>query len=574
MLTFCTANFAYWLWLDAGKIGSAQDSILGKSANGAFVNGLIEFIKTLGPARIAAMGAVAAILIGVFAFIIFRVTAPQMTTLYSELSLEDSGAIVNQLESLGTPFQLARDGSTILVPKEQVARLRMRLAEDGLPTGGSIGYEIFDRTDTLGATSFVQNINHLRALEGELSRTITAIDRIKAARVHLVIPERQLFQRDRRPPSASIVLKVRGSLGPGEIRAVQHLVATAVEGLKPERVSIVDEAGRLLADGVDGDAEGMVSSNLQERINGVEARLRNQVEEILNSVVGPGRARVRVAADVDFNRTTETKEVYDPDGQVVRSTQTKEEASSSTDPQGQVTVGNELPNAQANENNGVQQDQSSSTEEIVNYEISKSTKTEVVEAGRVKRLSVAVLVDGTYAPNADGDVVYTPRSQEELDRIAVLVRSAVGYDEQRGDVVEVINLQFAVPPQNDLTTEEAGLFEFTKDDILRFSELGVLLLISLLLLLFVVRPLLRRIVTPEETLPQELVIGPDGTLVAETEVPADEKDDDEDFQIEWLEEAKQQGALQASSIAKVGEMIADHPSEAVTIVRGWLDEAA
>jgi flagellar M-ring protein FliF len=539
-----------------------------------FVNGLIEFIKTLGPTRVAAMGAVAAILVGVFAFIIFRVTAPQMTQLYSDLTLEDSGAIVNQLESLGVPFELKRDGSTILVPGEQVARLRMRLAEDGLPTGGSIGYEIFDRTDTLGATSFVQNINRLRAIEGELSRTITSIDRINAARVHLVIPERQLFQRDRRPPSASIVLKVRGSLGPGEIRAVQHLVATAVDGLTPERVSIVDETGRLLASGTDNDQDGVVSSSLQERVVAVEARLRNQIEEILNSIVGPGRARVRVAADVDFNRTTETTETFDPEGQVVRSTQSKEEAASTVSGQNQVSVGNQLPNGNQDAGGTADRDDSSSTEEIVNYEISKSTKTEIVEAGRIKRLSVAVLVDGLYAPNENGDVVYSPRAQETLDRIAVLVRSAVGFDAERGDVVEVVNLQFATPPPADLTDDTSGLFEFTKSDIMRFAELGVLLLISLLLLLFVVRPLLRRIVTPEEKAPQELVIGPDGMLVAETEVPAEGADEEDEFRIEWLEEAKAQGAMQASSIAKVGEMIADHPTDAVTIVRGWLDEAA
>lgn len=538
------------------------------------MNGLVAFIRTMGPARIAAMGAVAAILVGVFAFIIFRVTAPQMTTLYGDLTLEDSGAIVNELESQGITYEITHNGSSILVPNEQVARLRMRLAENGLPTGGSIGYEIFDRTDTLGATSFVQNINHLRAMEGELSRTITSIDRIKAARVHLVIPERQLFQKDRRPPSASIVLNVRGSLGPGQIRAVQHLVATAVEGLSPERVSIVDETGRLLASGADSDEAGVVATSLQERVNGIETRLRNQVEEILNSIVGPGRARVRVAADVDFNRTTETVEKFDPEGQVVRSTQTKEEASSSTNPQNQVTVGNELPDAQANNTQNGPRDDSSSTEEIVNYEISKSTKTEIVEAGNIKRLSVAVLVDGTYVPNADGEATYTPRTQEELDRIAVLVRSAVGYEEARGDVVEVINLQFAAPPEPDLTPVADGLFDFTRSDLMRFAELGVLLLISLLLLLFVVRPLLRRIVAPEEALPQELIIGPDGTLVAETEVPKEEIDEEEDFRIEWLEDAKAEGALQASSIAKVGEMISDHPSEAVTIVRGWLDEAA
>lgn len=537
------------------------------------MNGLIEFIRALGPARIAAMGAVAAILVGVFAFIIFRVTAPQMTTLYSELALQDSASIVTQLESQAVQFELAREGSTILVPRDQVARLRMQLATEGLPTGGSIGYEIFDRTDTLGATSFVQNINHLRAMEGELSRTIGSLDRIKSARVHLVIPERQLFQRDRRPPSASIVLNVRGGLGPGEIRAVQHLVATAVDGLDPDKVSIVDEAGRLLASGAGSDEEGMVSATLQERTVAIEGRLRNQIEEILNSVVGPGRARVRVNADVDYNRMTETTETFDPEGQVVRSTQSKEEATENGREVGQVTVGNQLPNAPAGANADTAKDKSSLTEEIVNYEISKSTRTEVVEAGRVTRLSVAVLVDGTYGPDDNDNYIYTPRAQETLDRIAVLVRSAVGFDVERGDVVEVVNLQFAQPPQNDLMAEGDGLFDFTRDDILRFAELGVLFLIALLLLLFVVRPLLRRIVTPEEKQPQELVIGPDGTLVTDSEIPMDAEIEDE-FVIEWLEQAKLEGALQASSIAKVGSLIQDHPTDAVNIVRGWLDEQA
>lgn len=521
------------------------------------------------------MGAVAAILVGVFAFIIFRVTAPQMTQLYSELTLEDSGAIVNQLESLGVQYELRNGGATIMVPDEQVARLRMQLAEEGLPTGGSIGYEIFDRSDTLGATSFVQNINKLRAMEGELARTISSLSRIRSARVHLVIPERQLFQRDQRPPSASIVLNVRGSLGNGEIRAVQHLVAAAVDGLAPDHVSIVDETGRLLASGSDAGEDGVMSAALQEREVGIESRLRNQVEEILNSIVGPGRARVRVAADLDHNKITKTTETFDPEGQVVRSTQTKEEASSSVDGQDQVTVGNQLPNAQQNNNQGQgDRDDSSSTEEIVNYEISKATQTEIVEAGAVKRLSVAVLVDGTYAPNEDGDVVYTPRSQETLDRIALLVRSAVGFDEGRGDVVEVVNLQFALPPPADLTGEEPGLFEFTRSDIMRFAELGVLLLISVLLLFFVVRPLLRRIVTPEERVTQELVIGPDGTLIADSEAPADADEEEDEMRIEWLEEAKAAGAMQANSIQKVGEMISEHPTEAVTIIRGWLEEAA
>src|SRR5262250_655106 len=195
------------------------------------------------------MIAVTAALIGFFAFIIMRVTTPQMTTLFTDLSTEDSSAIIKDLERQAIPFEIKNDGAAIMVPKDKVTRLRMKLAEGGLPKGGGVGYEIFDKSDALGATSFVQNINHLRALEGELSRTIRALDRVQAARVHLVLPERPLFSRDKVEASASIVLKVRGTLEPQQVRAIRHLVASAVNGLKPERVSIVDEAGRLLADG-------------------------------------------------------------------------------------------------------------------------------------------------------------------------------------------------------------------------------------------------------------------------------------------------------------------------------------
>src|SRR4051794_27889263 len=183
------------------------------------------------------MAAVTLTLVGFFAFLILRVTAPQMTPLFTELSIEDSTAIVKDLERQGVPFELRNDGATIMVPKDKVPRLRMKLAESGLPKGGGIGYEIFDKSDALGATSFVQNINHLRALEGELSRTIRAIDRVQAARVHLVLPERPLFSREKAEASASIVVKVRGELEQQQVRAIRHLVASAVNGLKPQRIS-------------------------------------------------------------------------------------------------------------------------------------------------------------------------------------------------------------------------------------------------------------------------------------------------------------------------------------------------
>ena len=211
-----------------------------------------------------------------------------------------------------------------MVPKDQVPRLRMKLAESGLPKGGGVGYEIFDKSDALGATSFVQNINRLRALEGELARTIRGIDRVQAARVHLVLPERPLFSRDKADPSASIVLKMRGTLEPQQVRAIRHLVATAVTGLKPQRVSVVDETGRLLADGTADDGPGGVSAD--DRKVTFERRMREQVESIITSVVGPGRARVQLTADFDFNRITQTSDKFDPDGRVVRSSQTREES--------------------------------------------------------------------------------------------------------------------------------------------------------------------------------------------------------------------------------------------------------
>ena len=287
------------------------------------MQGFAAFLKTLGAARIAAMGAVTVALIGFFAFLMLRVTAPHMAPLFTDLSMQDSAIIVKDLERQAIPFELKHDGASILVPKDQITRVRMKLAESGLPKGGGVGYEIFDKSDTLGATSFVQNINHLRALEGELARTIRALHRVEMARVHLVLPERPLFSRDKVEPSASIVLKVRGSLDSQQVRAIRHLVASAVSGLKPERVSIVDETGRLLADGAAGDAG--VGGTADERQSAFERRLRDQIESIVTSVVGPGRARVQLTTEFDFNRVTQTSDRFDPEGRVVRSSQTREE---------------------------------------------------------------------------------------------------------------------------------------------------------------------------------------------------------------------------------------------------------
>jgi flagellar M-ring protein FliF len=534
------------------------------------LQGLVDFLKGLGASRLMAMIAVTAALIGFFAFVIMRVTTPQMTTLFTDLSLDDSSSIIKDLERQAIPYEIRNEGAVILVPKDKVTRLRMKLAEGGLPKGGGVGYEIFDKSDALGTTSFVQNINHLRALEGELARTIRGIDRIQAARVHLVLPERPLFSRETPEPSASIVVRVHGSLEQQQIRAIRHLVASSVNGLKPQRVSIVDETGNLLADGAATDIDQAVGD---ERRNAFEKRMRKQVEDIVSSVVGTGRARVQLSADFDYNKITQTSDKFDPEGRVLRSSQTREESSASAGDSGQVTVNNELPGNQ--NNNGAQaRDQSKKTEETNNYEISRTTKTEVTEAGRVNRISVAVLVDGAYSKNEKGELVYKERSKEELDRISALVRSAIGFDQKRGDQVEIVNLKFAEGPQAAPITEPTGflgMLQFTKDDIMYVIELGVMMLLGLVVLFMVVRPLVKKILASEElaaltnavTAPPEEIAkapGPAGLLPGGT--------------AHLIDVAQVQGQVHAQSVHRVGELAERNPNETAAIVRQWLSEAA
>jgi flagellar M-ring protein FliF len=521
-----------------------------------------------------AMVAVTTALIGFFAFVIMRVTTPQMTTLFTDLSAEDSSGIIKDLERQAIPFELRNDGAVIMVPKDKVTRLRMKLAEGGLPKGGGVGYEIFDKSDALGTTSFVQNINHLRALEGELARTIRAIDRIQAARVHLVLPERPLFSRETPEPSASIVVRVRGSLEPQQIRAIRHVVASAVSGLKPQRVSIVDEAGQLLADGASGDTDNAIGD---ERRAGFEKRMRNQVEAIVSSVVGAGRARVQLSADFDFNRTTETSDRFDPEGRVLRSSQTREESSATADNSGQVTVNNELPGSQRQENATPARDQSKKTEETNNYEISHTTKTEVTEAGRVNRISVAVLVDGNYSKNEKGEMVYQERSKDQLDRIAALVRSAIGFDQKRGDQVEVVNLKFAEAPAAVPIAEPTGLLgmlQFTKDDVMYVIELAVMMLLGLVVLFMVIRPLVKRILA-SEVIPSLANQGSvpaltDGSALAtgQSLVPGT------NATAQLIDVAQVQGQVHAQSVHRVGELAERNPNETASIVRQWLTESA
>jgi flagellar M-ring protein FliF len=551
---------------------------------GQGVNGVVEQFSKFGAARLAAMLVVTAALLGFFGYVIFRFSQPTMGLLYSDLTLQDAAQVVRELETRNIRYQTRADGQTILAPKDDIPRIRMELASKGLPAGGGVGYEIFDKGDAFSSTSFVQNINHLRALEGELTRTIRSIGRVQNARVHLVMPERKLFERDREPPRASIVLKLRGDLDAGQIRAIRHLVASAVEGLKPERVSIVDEGGRLLADGAQSEAmAGGVGAD--ERQTAIERRLKAQIEEIVASVVGSGRSRVQVNAQLEMNRVESRSETFDPESRVARSTQSRTESGVTNESREQgVSVGNELPGAQGQGGGAGPRETNNKNEEITNFEISRTTRTEVLEGGRLRRLSVAVLVDGVYQKPPTGEAAYQPRTQEELDRIGALVRTAIGFDRDRGDQVEIVNLRFAEAPSTP-ELKEVGMLQqllaFTKDDLLRAIELGVISLLTLIVLVTVVRPLLKQVLAPSN---DRRPGGPDsgeggggrdgmqplpgGSSPQLLTGPATNASPSE----RMIALAQISGQIKAQSVEKVGTMVQENPSDSVAVIRSWLYE--
>jgi flagellar M-ring protein FliF len=556
------------------------------------VKSILDIVNKLGPQRLVAMGAVTLALVGFFAFLLIRMSQPPMGVLFSELSMQDANTITRELDSKGVKYELRGDGQTVMVPRDSISRLRMEFASKGVPMGGTVGYEIFDKGDSFSSTTFVQGINQLRALEGELARTIRTIDRVQNARVHLAIPEKKLFQRDAQEPRASIVLKLRGELDAGQIRAIRHLAATAVHGLKPEKVSIVDESGRLLADGAGADAD--TAAIAADKQSSYERRLKGQVEEIVASVVGRGRARVQVAAEMDFNRIQQVTDNFDPESRVVRSTQTRTENQQSTEQRdGQVTVANELPQAQQQQQQGnpQQREQTARSEEIINYEISKTTRTEIIEGGRVKRLSVAVLVDGVYAPGqGSAEATYQPRSSEELERIAALVRSAIGFDRNRGDQIEVINLRFAegfpmVDGKQPTLLEQ--LIALSKEDVLRLVELAIFGILTLLITLLVIRPLLRQMgigVNPglagaggamiangaSAEGGQTLALPAPGQEAAANSIAGALAAANSNQQQPNISQLTQN--LQPGVIDQLGQIVQENPGETVAIVRQWISQ--
>ena len=545
------------------------------------MNSFSSTLRSLGPARLGIMLTVAASTIAFFIYLTSQLSTPGMSLLYADLSPQDSGQIVSRLEQMDVNYKVGRDGTQIYVPSDLIGRMRVAMAEEGLPSGGSIGYEIFDRSDGLGTTKFVQNVNHLRALEGELARTIRTIARVKQARVHLVMPERQLFTRDRQEPTASIMITTQGvqRLEKRQVMAIQHMVAAAVPGLKPSMISIIDNMGSLLARGGEEDGTGGATGSTAEDMRiAYQARLVRTVEALLERSVGPGNVRAQITAEMDFDRITENSEIYDPDGQVVRSTQSIEEKSGSSDAQGlpPVTVGGNLPDTTLPGAEGAASSSNAQrNEETVNFEISKTIKTHVRESGTVRKLSIAVLINGRIGATEEGEATYEPRSTEELEQLATLVRSAVGYDQERGDTMEIVNMQF-VDPTAGMGEEDGGSFlDFGSSQLMRVVEILVLGVVAILVLLLVVRPLIGRVVEggmeggelANEAGSRPALAGPQ---MAEIEMGQTEAEGVAQEIDQMIDIGKVEGRVRASSVKKIGEIVDKHPDEAVAIIRNWL----
>ena len=431
---------------------------------------------------------------------------PTFERLYTGLSVDDAGMIVEQLKTQKVPYQITGGGSCIEVPAEKVYELRMLMASEGLPQGSGIGFEVFDNAK-LGMTEFMQNVNYQRALQGELSRTINQIDEIDSSRVHIVMPTQTLFIEEATPASASVVLKMKPGkqLGQGQIQGIVHLVSSSISGLETENVTVVDNRGKLLAGKGDTTSQGAMSTDQFMYQRKMESTLENRIKTMLEEVLGPDKAIVRVSCELDFMRHEQTEEMYLPDNQVVRSEQIHDEATSDgrSTPMGipgvssnirpnSIGIDNTQANTTANGGTTVFRKQ----DQTKNYEIGKVVSRKVMPSGTLRRVSAAVIVDGSYRNVAKKkgkeDWEYTGRSPEEMVQFEKIVKSAINFDLQRGDSVEIENIPFETAKLDAAEEVEAGGGWI--EGVRKFKFVFEYMLLALFVVfgfIFLVRPIVR-----------------------------------------------------------------------------------
>ena len=500
---------------------------------------LRDFLAGLPPARRASfLGMSVAVLAATFGLLVW-VQRPQYATLFTKLDANDAGSVVEYLKGAKIPYRIGDDGTTIEVSKASLYEARMALAARGLPQGGSIGFEIFDK-QTLGMTDFVQRLDFQRALQGELARTIMGLSAVESARVHLALPERSLFVSEDRRPSASVVLKLRAgrSLTPEQVNGVANLVASSVERLTPGDVTIVDVSGQVLSTDRSQARDRGTADAMRSYQSGLEQEYVDRIESLLERALGPGHAIARVTATLDLAQVERTEETFDPDKSAIRSEKRNTESNASAVAAGTPGVAATL----SNEQNGGQADGPSSQREdaTVSYEVSKIVSRRVEPMGTIRKLSVAVLIDGA-AKGGEGAKEFVPRPAEELERYKELVKKAVGFSEERGDQIEVVSAPFEGVLQAE--PDAPGMLDRMSDwsDVI-WRVVGVLLF--LVVSLTVVRPFLLAMVSRVPAVPQR-------ALVAAVE---------------------QMALPEPTSFTRdVGEIARTNPQQTAMVIRQWVE---
>ncbi|MBN1967906.1 MAG: flagellar M-ring protein FliF [Candidatus Delongbacteria bacterium] len=525
-------------------------------------NQLSRMLEKMSKGQKIVLGVVAGLSLIMIISIFFWASAKKYNVLYSNLSQKDAAAIVNKLAELNVDYKLEGNGSIIYVEDKYVDNTRLNLASEGLPAESIAGYEIFDN-NKLGMTDFMQQINSKRALEGELSRTINSINGVVSSRVHLVIPKRALFEEDKHEPSASIALtlKNRAGISNKQIEGIINLVANSVEGLRVDKISIIDNYGNQLNWNEDPESVAGLSQNQFKIRRSVEKSLEQQVQSMLDQTIGSGRSVVRISATLDFNKVEKREELYNPESQALRSEE-RNENTASEDAKNQATESS-----------------------ISNYEVNRSVANIVEETGEIKKLSIAVSVDGKYETVADEDgktrEEYRQRSEDELASIRSLVTSAIGFDLNRGDVIEVINMKFNM--DHELLAQSKGLNSETIDFIKTSLQYGSVLVLFIILLL-TVRSLVRKSTEFSKKIWPKIIsdevsgkiITPDGRIIDAKDLHKEEemirgmgkKDKVKDLEEEIPEEIRRRNELQE----QIRKFVVNNSKDASSLLKSWLYE--
>lgn len=468
--------------------------------------------------------------------------------LFANLSEEDAGAIIQKLNEQKIPYTTT--GGGIMVPADKVYEVRLQMASQGLPQGGGVGYELFDKT-SFTMTDFVQKLNYRRALQGELSRTIRSLAEVEQCRVHLAVPEKSLFMQKEDKPKASVLLKLRPGrrLSQSQVQGIVHLVSSSIEGLDPKDVTVVNNNGDMLTSVVD---ENFAESGGQfEYQRTYERDVETKVISMLEPVVGKGKVKVRVAASFDFTKTEKTEEKYDPDSQVARSEQRNTEKSTGGTSGGVPGVASNLPGRQ--QTAAVQPGTPAVSEkksETINYELTKTVSHVISPTGEIKKLSAVVLVDGTYAAaQGSTEKKYAPRTEDEVKQFEDMVKKAVGFSANRGDEVKVVNLPFEVIPQEELADAQAP--SQVMPTVMTATKYLVPLIGVVLLFLFVVKPLMKTLIEPSPlSLPQQQLSLTQAGGEMQRAIPAQDR----------------------SSREQLTDWAKKNPKDATNLIKGWLEE--